>query len=384
MRIPFDPPVDLVYCLNVFPGDGIDRYADEILPAMQRVRSAMGMSETFGLGLFLDGNTMKTLQVPAERERFLACVREYGFSVPTCNAFPMQPFHGQPVKQDVYTPDWRSRERLVHTLHTAELLANFLPEGGEGSVSTAPGAYYSYGNHPEDRAQIVKHLREAADALHGLEERTGRCVHLGVEPEPDGMLESTEDFISFYEDELLCAGKEDRIRRHLGICFDTCHLAIQFENLTESVARFRSAGIRLSKVHISAALECSNTPEALHQLAAFEEPVYLHQTRLHRPDGVVMGWPDLKPALHELPKRGAGTVRVHFHVPVDDPDLGGLQSTSHLLDPAFFRAALDAGCTIFEVETYTFHVIPEHRRVGGLEEQMVRELSWAAARLRHG
>ena len=62
----------------------------------------------------------------------------------TINGFPYGQFHGTRVKEQVYAPDWTSPERLVYTNLLFDLLAELLPDGVEGSVSTLPGSFKEF------------------------------------------------------------------------------------------------------------------------------------------------------------------------------------------------------------------------------------------------
>ena len=62
----------------------------------------------------------------------------------TINGFPFGQFHGSRVKEQVYLPDWTSPERLEYTNLLFDLLAELLPAGVEGSVSTLPGSFKEF------------------------------------------------------------------------------------------------------------------------------------------------------------------------------------------------------------------------------------------------
>ena len=65
--------------------------------------------------------------------------------------------------------------------------------------------------------------------------------------------------------------------RTVGLNYDCCHLAIEFEEAPEALDRITGAGIRLSKLHFSSALRFQPSPENLQRLREFDEPVYFHQ-----------------------------------------------------------------------------------------------------------
>jgi hypothetical protein len=72
--------------------------------------------------------------------------------------------------------------------------------------------------------------------------------------------------------------------------------------------------------------------------------------------------------------------RVHFHVPVHDPDAGLLATTRDAIAPALRAAIARPGpLPQLEVETYTWSVLPPARRPtddAGLVAGIARELAW--------
>lgn len=168
------------------------------------------------------------------------------------------------------------------------------------------------------------------------------------------------------------------MRRHLGVCFDTCHVALQFEKPADALKQYIAEGIRISKVQLSSALRAHNTPEAREALQPFAEPVYLHQVKGRDQHGKIHSWVDLPEALEELESRpDIDEVRVHFHVPLFFTSAGPLSSTSETLCPAFFREIHRKATSHLEIETYTFDVLPASVHPGDLVRSISREYMWA-------
>src|SRR5690606_20242655 len=128
--------------------------------------------------------------------------------------------------------------------------------------------------------------------LAQLEATTGKHIVLALEPEPACLLETTSDTVDFFERHLLtsesqrylsslgCSAShaESLIRRHLGVCLDTCHAAVEFEPALGAYLRYRSAGIAVPKIQVSAGLIVDpSDPDQLTALRDFDEPTYLHQ-----------------------------------------------------------------------------------------------------------
>ena len=316
-----------------------------------RIRDLVSPEKPFGLGLRLSHRAAQDLASADARREAAAFFKSENLYAFTVNGFPYGRFHGTPVKENVYAPDWRTPERLAYTNLLADILADFLPEGESGSISTVPCSFKPW-VRAGDEVTMAERLADCVAHLDGLLEGTGKEIHLGLEPEPGCYLETTEETIRFFKDPMLVEGArhlagakgwgrgraEAAIRRHLGVCFDTCHAAIQFEELPGALARYEQEGIRVSKVQISAALRINPDEESLRALIPFCEPVYLHQVKARRSSGEILSWPDLPEALRDARQHpDIEEMRIHFHVPLFFEEQESLKSTSSSLDDAFFR-----------------------------------------------
>ncbi len=396
MIVQHKPQLHLTYCQNTHPGETWSANFDAIKHYALAVKQRVCPDQWFGLGLRLGSQSAQDLMDPERRAEaldFFATNSLYPFTI---NGFPYGRFHQDRVKEQVYSPDWRTLERRDYTIQLADILASMLPEGIEGSISTLPGSFKPWITTQDERTGIANNLAACVAYLNALRDDTGRTIHLGLEPEPDCFLETTADAIAFFKDHLLTSGaaevsrilgctaeqSEEMIRRHLGICFDTCHVAMQFEDLHESMKSYEAAGIRISKIQISAALQCAASEQARDALTRFVEPVYLHQVKGMARSGARFAWYDLDEALEELPDfPDVEQLRVHFHVPLFFPGTGILGSTAESLTPDFMHALRSGICPHLEIETYTFDVLPKEVHPGDLVRSISREYSWVLGRI---
>ena len=332
-----------------------------------------------GLGCGLSAIAAGELRESGTLDAFREFLRRENLYVFTINGFPFGRFHGGPVKEKVYAPDWRSMERRDYTLQLADILADLLPEGCLGTISTVPGSWKPWIETADDLCAMVRHFSECAAALAELRERRGCEIVLTLEPEPGCYLETTDETVRFFTEHLLAQGEANR--RHLGVCFDTCHAALQFEDLAQAYRRYRDAGIRVPKIQISSALRTGGGPAALAALAPFAEPVYLHQTLARTRAGGTLFWPDLAPALEALPSVAAEEIRVHFHVPLHFEEAGPLGSTAPCITPEFLGLLRGGASPHLEIETYTWDVLPRDLRAGSLEHSIAQEFAWVLRRL---
>lgn len=378
MQLHQHPPLHLTYCLNIHPGE---TWAESLAAIRQHavaVKQRVASDRPFGLGLRLSHTAVAALRSPAECRRLRDELAERGLYAFTINGFPFGRFHGARVKENVYAPDWRTRERLAYTNQLADVLAELLPEGVSGSISTLPGSFKPWIQSAADEQVMAHHMVACARHLAAVQARTGREIHVGLEPEPWCWIETTDEAVRFFNGPLraACANPAERelVRRHIGLCLDTCHAAVQFERPVAALQQMVAAGIRVSKIQLSSALEvCGADATALRP---FAEPVYLHQTKAQLSAGRLLAWSDLPEALTACATRtDVGRLRVHFHVPLFWEGGANLRSTAVELEADFFRAARVA-TEHWEIETYTFSVLPDAMRAGGVVDCISRELEW--------
>jgi len=141
-------------------------------------------------------------------------------------AFPTAAFHGVRIKEQVYSPDWTTAERLAYTKLLVDLLARLLPADVEGSVSTLPCGFKLLIMTSEELKIIRDNLWRCVEHVARVSAQTGRKLHLGLEPEPMCLLETSSEVVQFF-DRLRGEHRNDpRLREHLGVNYDTCHLAV--------------------------------------------------------------------------------------------------------------------------------------------------------------
>lgn len=396
MRLHLTRPIDLAYCTNVHPGESWSETFENLRRYTLAVRDRVAPGRPFGVGLRLSNLASVELSDPDSLAAFKSFLERENLYVFTINAFPYGRFHGTRIKEKVFAPDWTQAQRLEYTKRVADLLAELLPEGEQGSISTAPCSFGDWVRKREQAEAIVLNLAECAHYLEQLSRRTGKSIHLGLEPEPLGYLENAEELIAFLREKVARWGAKQLagrvgisegdavslILRRLGICYDTCHMALEYEGAAEVLEKITSAGILISKFQISSAIRCRPSPEALESLRRFADDVYLHQVIARGADGALTRWPDLGPALAEPQKLAeAEELRVHYHVPLNWTGGGGLASTSDHVTELLTTLHGRNGVAHFELETYTWGVLPEDLRRRELDEAIAGEYQWFQDRL---
>jgi sugar phosphate isomerase/epimerase len=350
LRHPDGQLIHLSYCTNVHPAEDLSGILAQLDTYGAAVRRRLD-ADVLGLGLWLAAPVAAGLMAdPSARRSLRRELDARGLEVVTLNGFPYRSFQAPVVKQAVYQPDWTSRQRLEYTLNLAWILADLLPgDAARGSVSTLPLAW----RQPWDASsadQAARLLHALSLGLHAVTERTGRTIRVGFEPEPGCVVETSAQAVS---------ALRDVDTERLGICLDLAHVACAWEDPAQVLARLAEAGLPVVKVQVSAALEVEDPIAARQTLNAYVEQRFLHQTR----NASGLGTDDLDVALAD---RLPGPWRVHYHVPVHAQPIPPLATTVPVL-----RSALDAlvggpiaSCDHFDVETYTWEVLPDRRGSG--------------------
>lgn len=393
----------LTYCTNVYPGESwpeVRRMLDRDVPA---VRARLGVSGPFGVGLRLSAAAAQALSSPAVFAELVDLLDRHELYIFTLNGFPYGIFHAARVKEQVYRPDWQEPARLNYTRLLARLLVRLLDRHPAseppltGSISTVPGAFKSRLEGDDGIEAMVQNLLRAVGELVDLERQTGHQVMLALEPEPCCYLETVAETIAFFTGRLLTAAAigqlaaatglspgdaESALRRHLGVCLDTCHAAIEFEEPVAAIAALEAAGIAIGKVQLSACLKIPMvTAESRGQLQPFADPIYLHQV-VERSEAGLRRFVDLDDAFASLdgaePPR---EWRVHFHVPIFHRQLLPFATTQDFLEQILERHRQRPITSHLEVETYTWSVLPECYRGEDVNSAIARELAWARERL---
>jgi len=384
----------LTYCTNIHAGEPLDEVMGSLARHLPAIKARVSADRPLGVGLRLGYAAASGLREPgamAELKRFLAAGGYYVFTI---NGFPYGAFHGKAVKEDAYKPDWSDPHRQAYTDHLADILSELLPAGQDGSVSTVPCTFKPWA---EGRLEaITDHLIRHVAHLAGIARRTGQTIALALEPEPYCYLETIEETVAFFKERLFdrkgvarlaaltglsAADAEASMRRHIGVCYDVCHAAVEFEDPKASVEQLRANGILIAKLQLSSALKVAAfDQESARHLAAFAEPVYLHQV-VQKSNGSLRRFVDLPQALAASGSAAGTEWRVHFHVPVFLEQMTHFGTTQSFLAAILALHRADPISPHLEVETYTWDVLPPSYRETDLSSAIARELNWVKAQL---
>ncbi|MFP4224903.1 MAG: metabolite traffic protein EboE [Phycisphaeraceae bacterium] len=378
------PDASICYCTNVHAGATLEETFANLERYALAVKQRYSPDQPMGVGLWLSAEAAGELTANGKLPHLRDWLGEHGLRVFTLNGFPHGNFHARAVKHRVYEPDWRDPERLRYTKDLVAILAELLPEEGEGSISTLPVGWGTLRDEPGSEAVAGRHLLELMHHLARVELDTGKLIHIDLEPEPGCVIGRSDEAVGFFERHLLGHLDDLSVRAYLRICHDICHAAVMFEDPAEAVVRYRKAGISIGKVQVSSAVRVDfdslteeEQREALAQLHRFCEDRYLHQTTIRDDVGEIAFYDDLPQALAargDQPPRGEW--RVHFHVPIYLEGFGQIGTTQSDLLRCLRAIEPEDRIHHYEVETYAWNVLPEPLQPGNLAQGIADEMAW--------
>jgi hypothetical protein len=389
----------LTYCTNIHAGKNWEEDFNALKQNFPVIKQTIAPNEPLGLGLRLSNEASLELRNEETLLQFKQWLTENDAYVFTMNGFPYGDFHHTVVKEHVHSPDWTTDKRKDYTVRLFHILKALLPEGMDGGISTSPLSYRHWFKNEVDfntaKKAATLNIITIIGLLMTIHQESGQLLHLDIEPEPDGILETGREFIDWFENDLLVLAAPilaeqfnistqdatDHIKKHLCLCYDVCHFAIGYENHAAVLAELEQKGIRVGKIQISAALKADIKGSIAERAAiktsfsAFNESTYLHQVVALKKDGSLIRYPDLPQALEDFDLENIEQWRSHFHVPISIKEIGLLQSTQDDITTLLELQKNKPFTNHLEVETYTWEVLPEQIKLP-IAQSISNELNW--------
>lgn len=377
--------IHLAYCTNIHRGESWAETFSALERYTLRVKERVCPKGAYAIGLRLSDEASKELREGGRLLEFQRWLERNQCYVFTINGFPYGKFHGTRVKEQVYLPDWTSPQRVEYTVRLFGLLAELVPTGIEGSVSTVPCSFKSFIKTQEEVRQMRDNLWRCVEEIEKISAQSKKELHLGLEPEPLCYLETSQETVAFINEMREDRPGDERINRFLGVNYDACHLAVEYEQPQAAVERFQRNQIKISKLHFSSALKVAPTSENKARLENFIEPVYFHQVIARNKDGTFSRYTDLDEALKDATpssESAADEWRIHFHIPLHCAPGEPFQSTQdHLVGLMDILAKNPRLCSHIEMETYTWEVLPAELKRRDVVDQLAAEYDWTLRNL---
>lgn len=370
----------LAYCTNIHRGETWAETFETLRVHTLAVRDRVSPHQPYAIGLRLGEPTARELSEPAVLLQFQRWLDRENCYVFTINGFPYSRFHGDRVKESVYAPDWTTDARVEYTNRLFDLLSQLVPSGIAGSVSTVPLSFKPFITTQEQVQALGRQVWRTVEHIAKVSEKSGRELHLGLEPEPLCYLETTAETVSFFETLRQDHPNDPRLARHLGVNYDACHLAVEYENPAEALGQLKQHGIKVSKLHFSSALKVRPNRQRRLALQSFVDRVYFHQVIERFGNGPLKRYSDLDVALAQAPEFSEDNLpewRIHFHIPLHSQPTPLFETTAdHLLGVMDVLQKDPSLCSHIEMETYTWEVLPSEIKNRNVVHQLVAEYQW--------
>ena len=378
--------IHLAYCTNIHRGEGWNETFHGLNEYTLKVKEKVSQSDPFAIGLRLGYKAALELSETGSGnlDEFIKWLDHNNCYIFSINGFPYGQFHGSRVKEQVYSPDWTFDSRVEYTNLLFDILAEILPSGMSGSVSTLPGSFKEFIQDDTQQGNvIIENLARCGKHINDLIEKTGKDLHLGLEPEPLGWFENTPETLSFFKRFRNIHG--DEFDNVIGVNYDTCHLAIEYENAKESLLLLKNNNIKISKIHLSSALKLKPNQQTVDSLKEYQDDVYLHQVIARQQNGDLIRFKDLPDAIENFLKGNCNDDewRVHFHIPLHaSPDSLFDDTRDHIKDTLSVLSSDPEMCKHLEMETYTWEVLPNSMQSNSVVDQLSLEYDWTLNSLR--
>jgi sugar phosphate isomerase/epimerase len=364
--------VHLGYSTIVHPAEDLDGVIAGLDGCASLVRQELDVP-LLGVGLWFASPLADRLaNSPAALNKLRRALTRNQLDVVTLNGIPHSAFDDQIVGTKLYCPDWTEPERLRYTLDLVDVLAALLPRDAPyGSISTIPLAWRVPWTKARDKA-AQKAFERLDWHLERTEQRTGRKIRIAVEPEPGCVLEMIPQAAGWLSRYSSPYGGASRI----GLGFDTCHLAVQFEEPDDAFETLWRAGVDVVKAQLSAAPQLVDTFDtaARRRLAELGDPRYLRQVREWCGPGV-----DDVDLVYQL--SGHAAWRMHAHVPAHSALPDPLTGTNAVLEDCLTRLVGCGQPLTHHLESETYAWTRKPRTPETLAKKIAKELNWLRTRL---
>ena len=237
---------DLAYSTLVHPADDWDELWASLQEYLPQVKQRVSPDVPSAVSLRLSAATVERLLADesalADLRAFLSAEDLY---VVTANAFPYGPFKNRLVMETVFEPDWRDRRRAEYTKGVATILSSIAGDGVSPTIQTAPLGFKPHVT-PGVVERFTEHVLGVVAHLVELARTTGTTVRLGLEPEPFCHVETTEEAIRYFGEELFTDAAASRLATLAGIDEAEAAAALRPTSASSSTSATRLSSSRTS------------------------------------------------------------------------------------------------------------------------------------------
>jgi len=360
----------LTYCSNIFKGNNWEKIFLNIKTYIPKIKKNI-TNKKFALGLCLSNSITNELLLKKNINIFIKWMKNENIYIPSINGFVYKNFHIKKIKENIYFPDWSSNKRLNYTKKLIKVLIKLIPKYIDGNISTSPISYKPWVENKNKTYIYYKSSINLAKTIIFII-KNKRFIHIDIEPEPICSIENTKEVIIFFKNWLIPIGSyylekklklpkffcEKIIKKYIRICFDICHLSVEFEDILNSILKLKKNNIKIGKIQISSSpkLTINNINKNIiikNNLNTFNNSNFLHQVIKKRENKLIY-YNDITDLLKNFNLELNDEIRIHFHLPIYMKTYKIFYTTQDNIIKviSFLKNKNITNC--IEIETYTF------------------------------
>ena len=307
------------------------------------------------------------------------------------NGFVYQTFHQKYIKDKIYYPDWTSIDRVTYTQNLINILNILIKHDHEGSISTSPISYTPWIKYRYNSYILFSASKNLTDVIKFLIQNTKKNIHIDIEPEPHCTIESSKNFIHFFNAWLLPISKkyiqkdlnitskkiETLTKKYIRICYDICHLSVNFEKHQNAIQRLKKNNIKIGKIQVSSALTFKmpqthiKKKDIIETLLTLKNSPFLHQTN-EKDKTNIKKYRDISYALKDFHKKENNEFKIHCHMPLYLKKYKNIDTTHDETEAALKLLLDEIKIKHIEIETYTHSMISKTNQMNSI----IKEYDW--------
>lgn len=337
----------LTYCSNIFKTNNLKKLSFNI----KKYKEKFFKKYNLNVNICLSNNLIKNIN-----KKNLNSFREfYSIKITSINGFVYQNFHLKNIKENIYLPDWTSKNRFLFTKNILTYTDSIAKKKEKISISTLPISYIKWVNfflNPFIFYEATQNLKKLTMQI--------KKSHLDIEPEPFCLIESYSDFLKFKKNwiKTLIIKKNEK---SLTLCYDICHFSVIFEKQKIISKLITIDNLKIGKIQISIALKT-----IIHYKHVFIKKLTKTLTKLKKSDFLhqsiiknyskIEKFSDIYFFLKKIHLFKNKELRIHCHIPLYKKKFKYFDSTYKDTFNSLNLIKKHNLTKNIEIESYTYHI----------------------------
>lgn len=352
---------NLMYCSNIFKNNTQKQLFNNLNKLIKKLKSKFNKEKKFSIGLCasnkLSNELIKNINI------FSKYIKKKKINIPSLNGFSYNNFHKKITKDNIYWPDWSSIKRVNYTNNLIKLLDN-INNKNKKSISTMPISYKGWINKKNTVYIYYKTAKNLTKVTENIIKNKSNII-ISIEPEPTCLIEKSQEFINYFNNWIkplykkYSINNKKNIKNIIGICYDICHFAVQFEKHEKILNNLEKENIIIGKLQISSALKINDdrtkkeNKQIIKNLNVFKYSSFLHQINNINKNKTKI-YKDIKYSIKYLKKNIKSEWRIHFHIPIYINKYKNFRTTNNEIKNVMQNINKKNFTGHIEIETYTY------------------------------